>query len=532
MYKALNTVMVTANDINLQVAACHALTEVAKGKSLEKKKAPSEIKVLGVRGGVVKNDQRPPPRDLNQAMLAKSGVVHGCVDMLKETTQRMIESLNAKIDAGSLGYISDDTSDEEDEPNAAETTSPEAMAVPEGGRSLVSSDTLSNPSAVLENSSKIVEPEEISPRPLLMALLKLLSELSGSASNANLITFTGGDVDVMDVMERLNDDRDETLNLCVEVLWNCLEHSANTLASSNPASSRTDLVNKRRKGNTMYCLSDKVGVLCKTFRELLSRGFRNKDKETRNEVLILASLIARNARSHQFFISSNFVKIMCIYATVAEVGTDPDGDGEEVSHVDPHNFATVSPADLELKRILWGLLSELSKANPDILSIVVESPLIETLLMYLDTDLDGDGIPDDAMYTEPEVNEEDIVDADGDGVDDKLQEPAAIGASGAQSIIARVPRTQLRVLQSQALMVLLNLAPRAPEKFTQLGGPIVVLRFLDWCDDNPLNRELIQGALMLLISVVGLPGLQDELAQMDAIRIMLQRFNDHGSPER
>ena len=76
--------MMTATDLNLQVAACHSLTEVAKGKSLEKKKAPSEIKVLGVRGGVVKNDQRPKPRDLNQAMLAKSGVVEGCVNILKE----------------------------------------------------------------------------------------------------------------------------------------------------------------------------------------------------------------------------------------------------------------------------------------------------------------------------------------------------------------------------------------------------------------------------------------------------------------
>ncbi|GMI12631.1 hypothetical protein TrLO_g13021 [Triparma laevis f. longispina] len=535
MYRALNTVMCEAADINLQVAATAALTEVAKGKSLEKKKAPSEIKVLGVQGGTVKNDQRPKPRDLSQSMLNKSGVVDGCVNILSRLSTVMIDRLDAMVEAGSLGYISDDSSDEEGEgKGVVSPPAPAAVGVPEG--SLEGSlDTLSNPSAVVENDDSLavasLADPEVSPRPLLMALLKLLSELSESATNATLITLTGGDVATVEIMDRLNDDRDETLNLCVEILWNCLEHSSNTLNHSSPAISRAELIKKRRTGNTMYCLSDKVGIMCKTFRNLLQRGFRNKDKETRNEVLILSSLIARNKRSHNFFLSSSFVKVMSVYATVAEVGTDPDGDGEEVSHVDPHNFATVSPADLELKRILWGLLSELSRANADILDVVVESPLIETLLMYLDTDLDGDGIPDDAMYTEPEVDEEEVVDEDGDGVDDKLQVAGVMGATGAQSIISRIPRTQLRVLQSQALMVLLNLAPRAPDKFKALGGPIVVLRFLDWCDDNPLNRELIQGALMLLISVVGLPGLQEELAQMDAIRIMLQRFNDHGSPE-
>ena len=43
-------------------------------------------------------------------------------------------------------------------------------------------------------------------------------------------------------------------------------------------------------------------------------------------------------------------------------------------------------------------------------------------------------------------------------------------------------------------------------------------------------RGLVQGALMLLLSFVGLPGLQQELGQLDAVRIMLARFNDVGAP--
>ena len=35
---------------------------------------------------------------------------------------------------------------------------------------------------------------------------------------------------------------------------------------------------------------------------------------------------------------------------------------------------------------------------------------------------------------------------------------------------------------------------------------------------------------MLLISVVGLPGLQGELGELDAVRIMLARFGDQRAP--
>ena len=37
---------------------------------------------------------------------------------------------------------------------------------------------------------------------------------------------------------------------------------------------------------------------------------------------------------------------------------------------------------------------------------------------------------------------------------------------------------------------------------------------------------LVRGALMLLISVVGLPGLQNELGNLDGVEIMLKRFAD------
>ena len=554
LYTALTNILRTAEDDSVRVAAADALTNIGKGRSIiGRSVGVANVKVLGVAGGVVKNDQRPSARDLNQGMLAKSGVVEGAVDVLRVVVNNMVEKLGEEGGKSKGGYESDASTDDEEKdneftsdlatPGTADLSLPttddlaDALPPPVADPSQGLADTMEapNPDAPAPDALTTVSglpPPPPSSRGLLMSLLRLLVELSASPSNSLLLIRAAVSPVLATTISRLNDDRDSTLNMCVDILWNCLEHAKTTIAEQPPASSRTKLVYKFRQANAQYCLGPAIPALCTTFTDLLQRGFRNKDKETRNEVLILSSLIASNVCSHEYFLNSGYAKVMCVYATVAEVGRDPDGDGvDNVAHVDPHNFATVSPADIELKRILWGLLSDLARKDKDILKVIVDSPLIETLLMYLDTDLDGDGIEDTPEYIDPEVADEDKVDDDGDGVDDALQEAAEIGGAGANNIISRIPRTQLRVLQQQVMAVLLNLAPRAPDKFRALGGHMITLKFLDWCGDSAGNRDLVSGALMLLISVVGLPGLQEELAQLNAIRIMLGRFNDTNAPE-
>ena len=187
---------------------------------------------------------------------------------------------------------------------------------------------------------------------------------------------------------------------------------------------------------------------------------------------------------------------------------------------DPHNYATISGPDLELKRILWALLSDLSRQDPVNLELIVRSDLIETLLMYLSVELshyanaDGAGSPSGGAGQGSPTTQLSAGDNAGsfDATDDGCE--MAIPA-----VITRLPRTQLRVLQQQAMAVLLNLAPRAPERFQSLRGHIITLRFLDVCGAQRDGASLVQGALMLLISVVGLPGLQGELGELDAVRI-------------
>ena len=580
LYKALNrmlsldTTATTTGDNDasdprppskVQVACSNALRSIASGyrpslslPSSSNPDRPTTIKVLGVPGGVVKNDQRPTKKDLAQAILAKSGVVVGAIsalaqaEKLQSKAKEELEIRNKRTEARMSAAAAPDVDSDEEESNnnnnnnnnntsgnnmtmgASDTFSPIGR---EGGGGTMSAPSVRSSVAVGLSS----------PRAFMMSLLRLLLQLSESAANSGSLMLEGGAALIVRIMTKHNDDRDEVLNTCVELLWNCLDHSARRLEQGEPPASRRALIQARRQSNAMFCLStgEAIGALCDTFRDLLHRGFRNKDKELRNEVLILSSLIASNKRSHQHFLSTRFVHLMCVYATCAEVGYDESyASSPDPNIVDPHHFATVSGPDIELKRIIWGILSELAHTNAELLAVIVDSPLIETLLMYLDNDLDdsvnaaigerpetlpeqqssfpGGGGPDSDVELE--------LDAFGDD-DDGNESPHQMGGSGASNIISRIPRTQLRVLQQQAMSVLLNLAPRAPDKFRSLGGHVIVLKFLDWCGDVPANRDLVQGALMLLTSVVALPGLQEELGRLDAIRIMLGRFSDREAPD-
>jgi hypothetical protein len=333
-----------------------------------------------------------------------------------------------------------------------------------------------------------------------------------------------------------------------------------------------------------YALSTEQGLatLRDLFRNLLAGGHGQRAKELRNEVLIVASFVARQQRSHALFRGTGWLHLLLAYATAGETNTPPSsprldeslsvasagaallsaparpGSGHTQSSVhvaDLHHFATSQPVDLELKRLLWALLSDLSRSDALNLSLVVASPLLHVLLAYLNVDLQltpatafatvaalskrGNGGRAPGTDKDPrqalEGNDEFSDDGggggnafapgqeDGQGGSRNSRggsHAAAAGSSVTPQSVRRLPRAQLRVLQQQAMSVLLNLAPRAPAAFRQLAGHVIALRFLDACSESRGEemRGLVQGALMLLLSFVGLPGLQEELGQLDAVR--------------
>ena len=126
-----------------------------------------------------------------------------------------------------------------------------------------------------------------------------------------------------------------------------------------------DPLDDLQKCNAMLALSNEetLSILRDLLRALFATGHREKDKELRNEVLIVASFIAREKSSHVFFRMTGLLDLLLTFATAAEKcglnlsgAASPSGvqspDGPLPPPADLHNFATAHPPDMELKRLL------------------------------------------------------------------------------------------------------------------------------------------------------------------------------------
>ncbi|CAN0515751.1 unnamed protein product, partial [Ectocarpus sp. 12 AP-2014] len=393
-------------DAGIQSATAVALKKIAAGNDPNRPNTPDDEN--NHRFGECRDDLRPKPKDINQALLLGCGVVTSAV--------------------ACLGAV-----------------------VAGGGRAGKSSSL----------ALKYV---------VLSSLLQLVRELSTDANSSAAMVEEGIAALLVQVIRAVRGIRDPTLSITVEVMWNCLEHSQNAMDSGPAAKSRTSLVRKARKSNAAFALSSWNGVsaLRDTVETLLLGGFRNKDKELRNEAVIVASQLLTNGRSHPLFRSTGMLLLSLRYATAIETGL-ADGNPAALGPLaDPRNFATPKEVDMELKLLLWSLLTDLCKRDARNVEVVDASPLMETLLMYMDL----------------------------------LFVPASV---------FRLPMTLIQLLQRQAMASLLVLAPKCPAKFQALGGHMVTLRLLDRLGSRPDNQRLVRVATKMLATVVSIPGLKEEL---------------------
>lgn len=630
-------------DKGIMSATANALEKIAAGNDPTRPNTPDEKTRVSL--GECRDDLRPKPRDINQALLLGCGVVTSAVACLSTIVSSLLESLadpdDSSLESSSFGCSEEDgyaqavslgvdnrgmlsgsegdvwLADIGSEKNDGEAKAcPEKTQVTQTGEGTAVSDIASKYS-------------------VLVSLLQFVRELSTSSKSSAAMVEVGLVFLMVQVLRAVRGVRDPALSVVVEVLWNCLEYSQNAMKLDPPADSRTSLVRKARKSNAAFALStwDGVSALRGTVETLLEGGFRNKDKELRNEAVIVASLLAGNGRSHPIFRLTGMLQLLLRYATAIETGLadgDPQAaeseartlamavdersagssgvDGKGVPELgvlaDPRNFATTTEVDMELKLLLWSLLAELSKRDTRNLEVVKASPLMETLLMYMDlvveegslahsiipgmnrsvalasmppvvgcqagfTESDtctltganaGVGGSNAASVTEnnmtpgptslldsgPSYSEKDVhaLDNEASATSDVLEQEGSTlseAANGRQTagliqlyvpaMVFRLPVTSIQHLQGQAMATLLVLAPKIPKKFQALGGHLVTLRLLDRLGSRPENQRLVKAATKMLATVVGLPGLKEELGRMDGVRIMLDRFSDEGKRE-
>lgn len=654
--------MLWSTDLSVQSETANALRMIAAGNDPTRPNTPEDDAKATFAKSL--HDLRPKPRDTNQALLLGCGVVTSTVDCLGATIGSLFESLadldDLSLESSSFGGSESDFQAEaqlvyrglEDQMMGKRSNEATATASGLSPGDLTSTGPKDSESVIFLDEPQ-VDTQQLTLRgnalsdmaatySVLDSILQFVRELSTNAASAPAMVEAGLVSLLVQVLRAVRGIRDPILSVAVEVLWNCLEHSQESMSYGSPAASRTELVRKARKSNAAFALStwDGVSALRDTLEALLVGGFRKKEKELRNEAVIVASLLSSNGRSHSIFRSTGMLQLLLRYATAVETGL-ADGDPQAAESedrtsalaaddrstsrgtvrkdvpelgelADPRNFATTTEVDLELKLLLWSLLAELSKRDPQNLEVIKASPLVGIMLMYMDlvveegpcsdaastglsrsvslasmpsagssasqatttavgssdeTGLKAEvrhstgasgtlGSPHSASAparraspltkgtpsgsypsespTTPHKKSSDTWEretispfAEGDA------EPGERPVMGATQLyvpatLVRLPVTSIQLLQGQAMASLLVLAPRFPTKFQALGGHIVTLRFLDRLGPRRENQALVKAATKMLATVVGLPGLKEELGRMDAVRIMLERLSEEG----
>eukprot|EP01038_Epipyxis_sp_PR26KG_P011849 gene11849-15855_t len=243
------------------------------------------------------------------------------------------------------------------------------------------------------------QPEKISlSRELSQALLDLCFDLSTNSSNATLLCLLrvcDGCITLIDKDANFN-SKDKRISFTVELMWNILESFLeNTRKIPNiniiEALNETDVIDFERS----------IYVLQAILNQRLIEGFKLSDKESRNEVLIVLSMIAQFPASIPYFYESKLINLLLTYCCIEDLGTV--SWNEYVPLVaNSRNFVTSSEVDLEFKKELWLILSEILKhgENDDILSVISSSPIFEDMFLYIEYDTFDQG------YKKSSINQE------------------------------------------------------------------------------------------------------------------------------
>ncbi|XP_009888659.1 PREDICTED: uncharacterized protein C7orf63 homolog [Charadrius vociferus] len=193
-----------------------------------------------------------------------------------------------------------------------------------------------------------------------------------------------------------------------EILWNLLENT-----------SKEEVVNQL---SSLEC----VHALKEVFVDLLMHGYRHYDRQLRNDLLVIATLLAENPAAPM--IESGFTKLLIVLATFTEVKIpNPLVKGLKL---------TYSYEDFELKKLLFNVIGVLSK-DPCAVQLLRENDVMPALLYYVKPN----------------------------------QKPGFHDWSTAQ----------YEELQLHAIAILASVAPLLVDKYLSCQANTLLLVFLEWC---------------------------------------------------
>ena len=220
---------------------------------------------------------------------------------------------------------------------------------------------------------------------------------------------------------------------------------------------------------------ESLSVLARLAHRLVVEGYRQKDKELRNEVLIVISFVARIPDAHKLLADLGMLDLMLDVVTAAELNLASDV-------VKPF-LLTTSVEDMDMKQLMLQILGVL--AGADVFDRDAATRLLDATLGYLDS--------------------------------------ATCDSWGLKWSPEQLSRIQLQVAQ-----LLGGLVPRFPVLFQERNGNRIVFDF--FLDQTAIEAK--RAVMALLLSFCHLDEVKDELgAELGAIEVLLDVFADEsGDP--
>lgn len=348
----------------------------------------------------------------------------------------------------------------------------------------------------------------VKPAPeLLVCIARMVRDASHVRETCLALTRLGIADVMMDITNHFAENTRETLlHTAVETLWNLLDYSLSNFAAASvagdPAHAALDLdalLDKHRASNTVRTLGTPQHVLGlgRLLEAAVAHGRTTADKEFRNDVLVVLSLVARKAENRPLFALTGVLHMILGFCTAPEMtkGQMPQGPGsvEDPFAAQPvvdveiplDRYVTSAPVDVEFKQLCWSLVcllalgpfadhearphggegqtEETTEPRGSCLSIIRSSPFIPSLLMHIDPLL---AVPFQA---------ESIMGTDGAGTVSlrtgaTIKKAASkVTAADIHPFLASLPPPARRALEIQALDILTSLGRVYPREILSCG---------------------------------------------------------------
>lgn len=310
----------------------------------------------------------------------------------------------------------------------------------------------------------------------------------------------------------------------IELMWNCLE--SYVLAMKGKSYSDAELASVK-----IIDFGKAIVTLRGIFKGLIFNGYRQADKEMRNEIAIIFTLLANFPASIPHFIKSGLLNDVLTYSTVGDAGKKG-----WAFYSEPlpkfRNFSTITEIDLQLKREMWMLIGDLAASNDsDVITAIASSPFMSVLFAYIEqSSLDDNDFPGSEVTPEGSSTLLSQLLDEGSETASLTSNPdlggKILGSRKPQTVVGTIPVGQLREIQVLAMSLLASNAHRMMGEFLRINGPARALACLSYSSSQiPEHRSLVFHTFLLLNRSLMVSKIMNKrLEDLQAIKLFLHFF--------